>query len=369
MTLNQTNALITPIHTTVKKVDITISQPKVCCVSDIHVGVHQNSSLWHDTTLTWGEWLRDELYKNNINDIIISGDLFHYRDEIAVNTIHIVNELLKLWKKFNIIILAGNHDSFYKDRVDVNSLSILNGWSNITVIDKPTIMRCFNRDIMFCPWGTSDKELQSCDIMFGHFEITSFKMNHFKTCTEGISSKQLLKYCDQVITGHFHHRDEREYDEGNILYLGNPFQMDFGDAGTDKGYYILDIPEKKYQFTQNNISPKHHKIKLSELANTGRITSKYKNKIKNNIVRLYIDLHIMSDEIEFILKELFNHDPKILTVEHTINFDNFGLDENVECDLSGVDIPTAIEEFISMLDIENSKEVLQYTLDLYKTSK
>lgn len=325
--------------------------------------------MWHDITLEWGDWLCGELKKKNINDIIISGDLFHYRDEIAVNTIHVVNELLKKWKDFNIVILAGNHDSFYKDRVDVNSLSILNGWSNITVIDKPAITRSFNRDIMFCPWGTSDKELTSCDIIFGHFEITSFKMNHFKTCTEGISSKQLLKYCDQVITGHFHHRDERIYDEGNILYLGNPFQMDFGDAGTTKGYYILDIPECKYEFIENKVSPKHHKIKLSELANTGKITPKFKNMIKNNIIRLSIDLHIMSDEIEFILKELFNYKPILMNVEHTINFDNFGIDDKSECDLSGVDIPTAIEEFISLLDIDNTNDVLQYTLDLYRTSK
>jgi len=369
MTLRPTNASITLIHMTVNNRELNITQPRVCCISDIHVGVHQNSSMWHDITLTWGEWLSTELKSHDISDIIICGDLFHYRDEIAVNTIHVVNELLKIWKDFNIVILAGNHDSFYKDRVDVNSLSILSDRSNISIIDTPCMTRVYNRDLMFCPWGTNSNELESCDIMFGHFEITSFKMNHFKTCMDGISSTQLLKYCDQVITGHFHHRDERVYDAGNILYLGNPFQMDFGDAGTKKGYYILDIPECKYEFFENVMSPMHHKLKLSSLAEATRIDPPHQSMISNNIIRLMIDLHIMSDEIEILVKELFKYNPSMLTVEHSINFDNFGIGDDSDCDLSGVDIPTAIEEFINMLDIDNSEQVLKYTLELYNKSK
>ena len=345
-------------------------QQHVCCVSDIHVGVHQNSSMWHDITLQWGAWLRDELRVHGIKDILVCGDLFHYRDEIAVNTIHIVNELLKLWKDFNIVILAGNHDSFYKDRVDVNSLSILNGWNNITVVDTPTSVRCFNRDLMFCPWGTSAVEIQESDIIFGHFEIMSFKMNHFKTCTEGISSSQLLEKTDLVITGHFHHRDERHYPDGDILYLGNPFQMDFGDVGTTKGYYLLDIPKGEYTYYENKISPTHHKIKLSDLAAVGYVSKKYTKILKNNIIRLMIDLHIMPDEIEVILQEFSKSTPRMLNVEHNITFNNFGIsDDNDEYDLSGVDIATAIEEFVGLLDIDDSSQVLEYTLDLYKKSK
>ncbi len=84
--------------------------------------------------------------------------------------------------------------------------------------------------------------------MFGHFEIQSFKMNQYKVCTEGIKSRDLLKHSPLVITGHFHLRDERKYRDGTILYLGNPFQMDFGDVDSSKGYYILDIKNSDYKF-------------------------------------------------------------------------------------------------------------------------
>ena len=78
----------------------------------------------------------------------------------------------------------------------------------------------------------------------------------------------------------------------------------------------------------------------------------------------------MADEVEVVLQELSKSTPKMLNVEHTITFDNFGInEESGDYDLSGVDIPTAIEEFVGMLDIDNSKEVLEYTLELYKKSK
>ena len=146
--------------------DIFLNQSNVCCVSDIHIGVHQNSSQWHDITRDWAKWLRAELNRKQITDIIISGDFFHYRDEVAVNTIHFATEILQLWKDFNIIMVVGNHDAYYKDRSDVNSLSVLNGWDNITVISTPTCVNLLGKKVMFCPWGTQLNEIEKSDVIF-----------------------------------------------------------------------------------------------------------------------------------------------------------------------------------------------------------
>jgi DNA repair exonuclease SbcCD nuclease subunit len=341
---------------------------KVCCISDIHIGVHQNSSLWHYIVIDWSRWLRSELKKNKIKDIIICGDLFHYRDEIAVNTIQVTTDILAEWRDFNIIVLVGNHDSYYKDRADVNSLSILKGWSNITVVDRLTQFTAFDRDLLFCPWGTKSEEITKNDIIFGHFEIESFKMNHFKVCTEGIKTSDLLRKTDLVITGHFHHREERKHKAGTILYLGNPYQMDFGDVNTIKGYYLLDIKDKAYTFTENKLSPKHIKVKLSELAARGTIDKEFQQKIKNNIVKFIVDKNIMSDEADFIIQKLVKHSPRTFNVDYAINFNKFS-DADTSCDLSGVDVSTAIEEFVDLLEIENKSDIVEYTLDLYKRCK
>ena len=336
---------------------------RICLVSDIHIGVHQNTSTWHNIGIKWAKWLKSELNKKKITDIVICGDLFHYRDEVAVNTIHIVTEIMKLWRDFNIVILVGNHDAYYKDRADVNSLSILSGWPNITVISTVTEVHTNDKHLIFCPWGVEIEDIHKGDVIFGHFEIQSFKLNQFKVCDAGFKSNQLLDKSKLIISGHFHHREERAYDNGTILYLGNPFQMDFGDVDCTKGYYTLDLNTLEYDFTQNTKSPSHHKIKLSELLREGTISDDCQQKIKGNFIKFYIDQKITSDEIDQLVKTLTSLKPLTFTVDHTTNL-NYNIDEK-DYDFSGVDISTAIEEFIGMMELDNAPDVTKYTLNLY----
>ena len=349
---------------------LKLNSHRVCCVSDIHVGVHQNSATWHNIAMDWAVWLKKELDNAGITDIIIPGDLFHYRDEIAVNTIHIVTDILKVWKKFNIVLLVGNHDAYYKDRSDVNSLSILSGWDNITVVSEPTQFTCFGKKLMFCPWGTQVKEIKKSDIVFGHFEIKSFKFNQHKICEDGIRSGDLLRKAPLIITGHFHLREERSYKSGTVLYLGNPYQMDFGDVYSTKGWYELDVKKSTYEFYENNMSPTHQKVKLSELVSYGSITKEVKKIFKNNIIKLIIDKNVAADDMDILLKKYLELKAISITADYDVNFNKFGLDNESDHDLSGVDIPVAIEEFVNLLeDLPNKQEIIDYTVELYSRSK
>jgi DNA repair exonuclease SbcCD nuclease subunit len=349
---------------------LNLRNRKVCCVSDIHVGVHQNSAMWHDITINWARWLRDELLDKGIQDIIIPGDLFHYRDEIAVNTIHIVTDILRIWEKFNIVLLVGNHDAFYKDKSEINSLSILSGWSNITVVERPTLYEYKSRKIMMCPWGTTVNQIDESDIIFGHFEIQSFKFNQHKVCEEGIKSTSLLSKAPLVITGHFHLREERKYKDGTILYVGNPYQMDFGDVYSTKGYYILDMMTNDYTFHQNDLSPTHQKIKMSQIVQHDSINETITQVFKNNIVKLIVDLPVAPDDMDILLKKFLQLNAMSITVDYDVNFNKFGLEENNDHDLSGVDISVAIEEFVNLLeDVPNKQEIINYTVELYRRNK
>jgi len=124
---------------------------KIAVVSDIHAGVHQNSSQWHDILIKWSEWFKQECIKNNIKDIIIPGDLLHERNEVNVATLSVVSRMLESLRQFNIIIIVGNHDSYYKERSDVHSLEMLKNWDNITIIDTPITDKFFGKTISFCP--------------------------------------------------------------------------------------------------------------------------------------------------------------------------------------------------------------------------
>jgi DNA repair exonuclease SbcCD nuclease subunit len=348
--------------------EIALSSNNVCCISDIHVGVHQNSIVWHETALKWAEWLKKDLQDKKIKDIFILGDLFHYRDEIAVNTIHIVNQILKLWEDFNIVMIVGNHDSYYKDRTDVNSLCLLNGWKNIKIISDIHHCTILGKTASFVPWGADITKLQKTDVMFGHLEIESFKMHSYKLCDRGVKTSDLLAKADLIMSGHFHLRDERKYDNKTIIYIGNPFEMDFGDINDTKGYYILNFSDLSYKFYENKLSPKHRKLTLTELT-TLSATDIKNNIINNNIVKLLIDKNVQSDDIDLLIQKLSTHQPFNLSVDYSLYNNNVTVNEDQACDISGVDMSKAIEEFIEVLDIEKKSEISKYCVELYKKAQ
>ena len=142
--------------------------------------------------------------------------------------------------------------------------------------------------------------------------------------------------------------------------------MDFGDVYSSKGYYVLDLVTSDYTFHENNISPTHQKVKLSELVEAETINKQVRDTFRNNIVKLIVDLKVASDDMDILLKKFLELDAKSITVDYDVNFDKFGLDEGQETDLSGVDIPVAIEEFVNLLeDVPNKQEIIEYTVELY----
>jgi DNA repair exonuclease SbcCD nuclease subunit len=343
---------------------VKILKPKVCVISDLHLGVHTNSTVWHEIALNWAKWLAKELNRKNIKDIIFCGDWHHNRSEISVNTLQVSADILDILKDFNIIAITGNHDLYYKHRTDVNSLSIYKGRTNISIFDTPYTLEAFDRTITLCPWNTSPSDIPKSDVIFGHFEIETFKMNSYKVCEEGIKIKDLLEKAPLIISGHFHTRHEKTFGSGTILYCGNPFQMDFGDVDNTKGYYILDLDTLEYEFSENVVSPLYKKLSLSELVELGTIDSYVRGIFTNNIVRLKIDKNITQEDTDILTSKLNQLKPLNLSLDYDINFNRLG-SERLEKDLSGIDITTAIEEFVNLLDIQNKKEVLSYTLDLY----
>ncbi len=347
----------------------TIKKNKVAIFSDLHLGVHSNSSEWHKYAIEWANWFREECRDKGIKDIIFCGDWHHNRSEISVNTLQVSADILDMFEEFNLIAITGNHDIYYKHRTDVNSLSIFKNRKNVTILEQYQTLEAFDKKLSFCPWNTPTKVIEDSDVIFGHFEIETFKMNAFKICEEGVRVKDLLKKSSLVISGHFHTRHEKQFGAGTILYVGNPFQMDFGDAGNRKGYHILDLDTLEYEFFENNVSPCYEKITLSELVEEGEITPIVKNRISNNIVKLKVDKNISQDDMD-VLTAVFNKlQPEQLSIDYDINFNRI-LDnrEDIE-DLSGVDVEQAIEEFIGTMDLDDAKSIIEYTLGLYERCK
>lgn len=341
---------------------------KVAIFSDLHIGVHQNSRSWHAVAQKWAEWIIPELKAKKIKDIVFCGDYFHTRDEISVDTLSFGTFLLEMFKGFSITMITGNHCCYLKDSSEINSLAPFRHWPNVTVVSTPLSVTSHGHTFNFIPWGTELIDIPKADVTFGHFEIKLFKMNSFALCDTGFESKDLVDKSKLVVSGHFHLRDERHYENGTILYVGNPFQMDFNDAASSKGYYIFDVEDIAYTFVENTISPRHHNITLSQLVSEGTITDKIRLLITDNLVKLKIDRRISPDDLDILLNKLKSLKPLQLQVDHEYTSSEYDLEEDKK-DLSGINIEQAITEFIELMDINNRSEILAKTLELYSKVK
>jgi len=335
---------------------------KIGCFSDIHIGLYQDSPIWHDICLNFAEKVSSFYKKQNIKDIIIPGDIFHNRSEISVKTIHTAKLFFDYFKDFNIIISAGNHDSFFKEKSDINSISIFDGWSNMTIVDKkPFVLTTKSKKtVSFIPWGTNCSDIPKTDICFGHFEINTFYMNTYRACEKGEESKNLLNKSNFIISGHFHKKDHRKYEKGQILYLGSPYQHNFGDYGDDRGYYIIDLDNDSFDFYKNDFSPKFVKLKSDCLENKN-----LENDIKNNFVSLSIDSSIDDEKINKILNKIQSFSPNNIKTDYIDTSEKTKTQEN---QYDSIDILKNIYDYVETLDIDCKEEIINYLTETYNNT-
>jgi DNA repair exonuclease SbcCD nuclease subunit len=331
---------------------------KIGLFSDIHIGLGQDSELWHNIVLNFAKWASQVYLDKGIKQILIPGDIFHNRNEINVNTLSVAKKFFDYFKNFEIFISTGNHCCYFKNNSTVNSISILDGWSNIKIFDnEPVILTHKNKSISMIPWGVPFEQIPKTDICIGHFEIVSFYMNTYKICEHGMTSNNLFKKAKTIISGHFHKRDHRKYNNGEIIYLGSPYQHNFGDTGDQRGIYVYDIDNNSFEFIENNFSPKFIKLKTEDLTKKS-----IENKIKNNFVSLNLDSSLKQEDANNLLMKVMQHNPLNLKTEY---IEKQETKENETKTYDSVDILQNICEYIDTLDIECKEETIKYLTEIY----
>ena len=73
-------------------------------------------------------------------------------------------------------------------------------------------------------------------------EINGFEMYKGHKA-EGSYDKEIFKRFDTVMSGHFHHKS----DDGQIYYLGTPYELYWNDFGDPKGFHIFDTETRELE--------------------------------------------------------------------------------------------------------------------------
>ena len=213
---------------------------RAACFTDIHYGLKQNSRQHLKECHDFVDWFSAEAKARDAETCIFLGDWHHHRASINIATMNAtIKELKKLNDNFEkVYFITGNHDLYYREKRDLNSIEFARDLPNFVMIDEH-----FCEDgVAIIPWlvGDEHKKLNKldCKYMFGHFELPYFKMNAMVEMPDhgGITANDLSNP-EYVFSGHFH---KRQY-KNNIHYIGNAFPHNYADAGdNERGAMFLD---------------------------------------------------------------------------------------------------------------------------------
>lgn len=202
---------------------------------DIHYGLRQNSKQHLEDCENFITWFIQQSQARGAETCFFLGDWHHHRSSVNVATMNAsIRDMKRLNDAFEqVFFITGNHDLYYRDKRDLNSVEFARDLSNFRIIDQLFVQD----DVAIVPWLVEDEwrkltQLQ-CKYMFGHFEFPRFKMNAMVEMPDhgGIRAEQLTAP-DYIFSGHFHKRQQRN----NVIYIGNPFGHNYADAGDfDRG--------------------------------------------------------------------------------------------------------------------------------------
>lgn len=266
-------------------------------VGDTHLGQYKSADLWHETTLKLFKSIVDTCIRRDIKTIVHLGDFFDNRRHLNVKTLYTGLQIADLLKDFETYIIIGNHDTFYKDKIEPTSLSIFGEHGNIHIIHEITKFD----DAIMVPWGANMKDVPDAKYLLGHLEINGFPVvQGYEFEKADITIKDFKRF-GKVYSGHFHIPSHK----GNITYLGAALQTNFGDTGSKRGYYIFDNDE--LEFVEFNDGPKFVVITTADPVEPQKITgnivkmiylkdygSVENNKILENI-QMYGPLYLFTD--------------------------------------------------------------------------
>lgn len=345
---------------------------KVAIITDTHCGAGNDNQCFNEFFLRFYEEIFfPYLKQHNIKTVLHLGDTFDRRKYTNINTLHSwhkrVFEPLNEWCD-RVDIMIGNHDTYYKNTNTVNSVDqLLKIYNKFNIYTDATEVQVDNLKVLYVPWICEENasrtlqtiENSSAQVCMGHLELIGFEMyaGHINA-DKGLRSELFDKFY-MTLSGHFHQKSSR----GSIHYLGAPYAMMWGDWGSLKGFHVLDTETMELQFIENPIQI-FHKIYYNDSQETfDSIMKKDHSNISGMFVKVIVQKKNNPYWFDQFFESLQKHNPADLSVIES------ALDENSteEIDIDEAkDTLTILRECVDSLDVEEHKNSLNDLLrDLY----
>lgn len=273
---------------------------KIFVLGDLHLGVRNNSLEWSDIQSDFLlnffiQKIEEEGFDPEKDILVQVGDWNHVRESTNTRiykiSLNIAKELSKKFKR-GVYVILGNHDVYYKDKNDVHSLEGFDEiCQNFHIFVKPERLQINQHKFLMLPWIEDAETLKTtvsanswADYIFCHADVKGASLNKATKVSHGLDHDDLETF-KRVYSGHIHIRQA----QNNLLYVGTPYEMDRGDRGNQKGFYVLDASGDsiKEKFIPNTFSPRYVKYDIFDLLNLP--ANEIEKLFKNNFVDITIE--------------------------------------------------------------------------------
>jgi len=343
---------------------------KIAIITDMHIGVRGDSQVFLNHQKSFFENVFfPEIDRQDIRVVLNLGDTFDRRKYINYFTLKYARDFLfdELQKrKIEYHMVAGNHDTYFTNTNEVNSMDLLlQEYDNFHIYEQESVELTFGSTcIMMVPWLTktnaevclSAMNSTNANILMGHFEIKGFEMLKGSVCDHGLE-KDVFKRFEAVYSGHFHHPSEYE----NIKYLGAPYEMTWSDYAGRRGFHIFDTETRDLTFIENPYRV-FHKIDYDDsdmtiediaLIDTDVLKDTYIKVIIKNRSNAYLyDLFLNK------LSECGAADVK--SIEDSLNLESSGVDDILDETQDTKDI---LHSYIDTIETSIDKKKVKNEID------
>ena len=337
---------------------------KIAIITDTHYGARKGSKYLHDYfELFYKNVFFPALKEHKVEAVIHMGDAFDSRKSIDYQSLEWAKRVVfDPLKKYDVHMIIGNHDTYYKNTNTVNSPELLlQTYPNIKTYSNPAEVNICGLNILLIPWINQENEANTLKMIgeskskcaMGHLEFQGFRVNRQLVMEHGLDST-IFKNFTKVFSGHYHTRS----DNGRIFYLGNPYEMYWTDVNDTRGFHIFDTETLEHT-PINNPYKLFYNIYYEDTPYQLFDATEYENKIVKVIVRK----KSKPKDFEKFIDKLYSariQELKIVENFDVIENENFVIDEE-ESTIS------ILNRYIEESEFEYDKTIVKGIFeDLYK---
>jgi len=333
---------------------------RVAILTDTHFCARKSSRLFQDYfEQFYNNVFFPTLEQHGIDTIIHMGDAFDSRKSIDFVGLDWTRKVvLEPLSKYNVHLITGNHDVYFKNSNKVNSPELLlKDYGNITTYSEPTEVNIGGLNILLLPWINSENQDKSfklikntrAKVAMGHLELQGFRVNKNLVMDEHGLEANIFKNFKKVFSGHYHTRS----DNGTVFYLGNPYEIYWNDVNDPRGFTIFDT-ETLEHFHIDNPYRMFYNIYYEDTPYQTFDVREYENKIVRVIVRKKSDIK----QFERFIDKLYNANIAELKV-----VENFAIEVSEDFEaFESEDTISVLNRYIEEAEVNLDKSILQKML-------